>query len=37
MPAVLRQQDEARWLDSKSAEKGLLVPFDSEALTILAA
>jgi putative SOS response-associated peptidase YedK len=37
MPAVLRQQDEARWLDSKSAEKGVLAPFDSEALTILAA
>ena len=35
MPVVLRQQDEARWLDPNVTGTELLVPFDSEAMTIV--
>jgi putative SOS response-associated peptidase YedK len=33
-PVVLRHQDEERWLDPKATGKELLVPFDSDAVTI---
>ena len=35
MPVVLRQQDEARWLDPKATNQELLVPFDAPAMAIL--
>jgi putative SOS response-associated peptidase YedK len=35
MPVVIRQQDEARWLDPNVTGTELLVPFDSEAMLIV--